>query len=116
MKFKKIATAAGVTAAGAALFISTQGSAQAAPAQPVAAPVAAEQAAESPQAIGAFAAKAGRAVGKAAVKGAYGATAYGQGAWQVAQSNADQMIMHGVIKGISEPIPKAAAADTVFDK
>lgn len=112
VNFKKIGTAAGVATAGVALFVATQGTAQATPAQPVA-PI---SAAQPDKAQPMFIASAAKAVGKAATKGANKATAVGKGMAVVAKSNADQMLSNGAIFGYTTNVDEAADADTVFDR
>ncbi|MDT6982680.1 hypothetical protein ACFSUJ_26905 [Streptomyces lusitanus] len=117
MNIKKIVTATGVATAGVALFVATQGSAQAAPVQP-AAPVAAAQPSQdkAPQALGSLVGKAAKAVGKAATKGAHKATAVGKGMAVVAKSNADNMLSHGSVFAAPAELPQGVTADTVFDR
>ncbi|MGW3061603.1 hypothetical protein ACWC98_37660 [Streptomyces goshikiensis] len=115
---KKIATAAGVATAGIALFVTTQGSAQAAQAQPVA-PVTSVQQEEpdSPQVIGSVLGKAATSVGKVAAKNAHKAVAVGKGMAVVANSSADNMLAHGRIIGSSPAdLPAGVDASTVFDR
>lgn len=116
MNIKKIATAAGVATAGVALFVATQGSAQAAQAKPAAPVAAAEGAQPAPQAIGSLLGKAAKSVGKAATKGAHKATAVGKGMAVVAKSNADNMLSHGSIFASPAELPAGVPADTVFDR
>ncbi|MFI7198096.1 hypothetical protein ACIBQ7_11930 [Streptomyces massasporeus] len=117
MHMKKIVTAVGVATAGVALFVATQGSAQAAPAQP-AAPVAVTQKSQdkAPQALGSLVGKAAKSVGKAATKAAHEATAVGKGAAVVAKSNADNMLSHGSIFAPPADLPQGVTAETVFDR
>ncbi|MER5890230.1 hypothetical protein ABT160_40925 [Streptomyces sp. NPDC001941] len=117
MNLKKIATAAGVGAAGVALFIGTQGSAQAAPAQPAAPAASAQSLQDKPQfAVGSLLGKAAGAVGKAATKAANKATAVGKGMAVVAKSNADNMLQHGSVFAAPSELPQGVDADTVFDR
>ncbi|MFD5735823.1 hypothetical protein ACFWIY_23785 [Streptomyces sioyaensis] len=94
MKFKKMAAVATVGVAGAALVISTQGSAQAAQAKPVPAPAVSSESANSPMVIGTIA----RAVG------------------QGLKTTADNMLLHGTVIGVSSKAPSGVSVDTAFDK
>ncbi|MCK8679126.1 MULTISPECIES: hypothetical protein [Streptomyces] len=118
MNMKKIATAAGVATAGVALFVTTQGSAQAAPAQPAPAVTAAAQPSQdkAPQALGSLVGKAAKSVGKAATKAANKATAVGKGMAVVAKSNADNMLGHGSVFAPPADLPQGVTADAVFDR
>ncbi|MBT2408915.1 MULTISPECIES: hypothetical protein [unclassified Streptomyces] len=117
MNAKKIATVAGVATAGIALFVATQGSAQAAPAQPVQPVASAPQTEDSTQALGSLLGKAATSVGKAATKGANKAVAVGKGMAVVANSNADNMMSHGRIIGSSPAdLPEGVDTNTLFDR
>lgn len=116
MKKKSAAAAIGVALGGAALLVSTQGTAQATPATPVTTAAAAaeptQDADKAPQWVGSVAAKAGKAVGKAAGKAyvhAKAASGSGASSYQLLGS------MYGAPpSGISEDA--AASAKTVFDR
>lgn len=116
MNMKKIGTVAGVATAGIALFVATQGSAQAAPAQPVAPTASVQPSEDAPQAIGSVLGKAAKSVGKAATKGANKATAVGRGMNQVAKSNADNMLSHGAIWSAPSELPPGVDTNSVFDR
>ncbi|MEV6655303.1 hypothetical protein [Streptomyces sp. NPDC051219] len=115
MKKKFAAAAVGVALGGSLIAVTLQGSAQAAPATPVAQTAATAQATgpiDTPQVIGSIAGKAAKAVGKAAGKAyVHGKAATGSGA-----SN------HSIIgslwgappAGVSDQAP--VPADVVFDK
>ncbi|MGW9081516.1 hypothetical protein [Streptomyces kronopolitis] len=118
---KKVIAGIGVVLGGAALIVSTQGSAQAAEAKAPAVPAAAVKVQEpgnSPQIIGGLgklATKAGSAVGRAAGK----AFVHGKAAAQLAGDQAAELAGNvsdafGVAPAGSTP--NGTAVETVFDK
>ncbi|WP_405409035.1 hypothetical protein [Streptomyces decoyicus] len=116
MRKKSAATAIGVALGGVVLLVSTQGTAQAAPAIPVTAAAATAQptpgAEKSPQVLGSLAAKAAQAVGKAAGKAyVHGKAALGSGAssYQLLGS-----LFGAPPSGVSKNT--IASAETVFDR
>ncbi|MFC7511321.1 hypothetical protein ACFQV4_14170 [Streptomyces thermocarboxydus] len=116
MNIKKIVTAAGAATAGVALFVATQGSAQAARRSRRARGRRPAVAGKVPQALASLVGKAAKSVGKAATKGANKATAVGKGMAVVAKSNADNMLSHGSIFAPPADLPQGVSADSVFDR
>ncbi|MFI1963218.1 hypothetical protein ACH429_03615 [Streptomyces pathocidini] len=100
MNFKKLGVTAGVAIIGAALIITAQGSAQAAPAKPVSASATTGESVNSPRALGSLV-NAARAVGKGVAAGA---------------KTADNMLQHGSIFGFSSKVPEGVSVETAFDK